>query len=228
MVYRVLKYLEGSTHLGLWYKPVVTSIGLTGFAGAFDKSALLRSLCVFSDSSWADNYADATSNSGMAMMFLDCLVMWRSVKQRVVARSTMESEYIALSTCVNEIRWAQNIAKFLLGFECESTPTIVSGDHDALRNIAEAVTLYGDNQASICVGNATAATRRSRHINVKFHNVKHAVVDGLIKLEYVNTKKNVADFFTKCLGANIFFGFRELCMGATKDSMSRGVMNSDE
>ena len=82
-----------------------------------------------------------------------------------------------------------------------------------MNNILTAVTLYGDNTASIVVGNASFHTKRSRHINVRFHNVKDAVRGNLISLEYIPSKKNKADFFTKCLGIPTFRYLRSLFMG---------------
>ena len=76
------------------------------------------------------------------------------------------------------------------------TGSLCSSSADALSNVEEAVILHVDNTASICVGNSSEAIRRSRHINVSFHNVKDAVRDNMVKLEYIPTKNNLADFFT--------------------------------
>lgn len=88
-----------------------------------------------------------------------------------------------------------------------------SSDGSAISNVMKATTLYGDNMAAIVVGNSSFNTRRSRHINVKFHNVKDAVKGELISLEYVPTERNKADFFTKCLGVPTFEYLRSLFMG---------------
>jgi len=139
-----------------------------------------------------------------------CLVMWRSVKQRVIANSTMESEYIAMSHCVSEIQYLRD----LVGEICETynEVPIESSGSEAVGNIMEAVKVYGDNTASIVVGNASYHTKRSRHINVRFHNVKDAVRGSLITLEYIPSKQNKADFFTKCLGVPTFRYLRGMFM----------------
>jgi hypothetical protein len=209
MVKRVLSYLLVTAEVGLWFAPVASST-LSGFSGVFDKNQLLRSLSFYSDSSWADNYTDGTSNSGMCVMFMGCLILWRSVKQKVVARSSMESEYIAMSSCVDEIRWCSKLAASLSTVVYSGVLSVSDGD--VVSTIDEAVTLFGDNQASICVGNSDIVARRSRHINVDFHNVKHAVVDGVIKLQWIASADNLADFFTKCLGVVLFKRFRAVFM----------------
>ena len=88
-----------------------------------------------------------------------------------------------------------------------------SSSEEAVSNIMDATRVYGDNTASIVVGNATHHTKRSRHINVRFHNVKDAVRGNVIALEYIPSKQNKADFFTKCLGIPTFRYLRSLFMG---------------
>jgi len=61
------------------------------------------------------------------------------------------------------------------------------------------ITVYGDNQASLQIGNHDGATKRSKHINVRFHNVREKVSAGLITLIYVPTRDQVADVLTKHL-----------------------------
>jgi hypothetical protein len=122
----------------------------------------------------------------------------------------MESEYIALSTCVDELVTTTTLLRSM------SVPlsTSVSCSHsDAVSTLHEAVRVHGDNKASICVGNGTASGKRSRHINIKFHNVKDAVREGVVSLHYVPSHLNIADIFTKCLGSVAFGTLRNSFMG---------------
>ena len=68
-----------------------------------------------------------------------------------------------------------------------------------------AVELFADNTSAICVGNAT---KRSRHINVRFHNIKDAVYHKEVQLSYIRSKVNRADILTKCLGIQSFLNLR--------------------
>jgi transposase InsO family protein len=202
---KVLKYLEGSADLGLMF----CSDGgqLAGYTGSFSKDDLVdlkaafkytEKLQAFSDASWADNYADATSTSGVVIQYDGCLILWKSIKQKVAAQSSMESEYIAMSKCVTEIEFCINIFKELSAFV--GPALLVSDCDEAKNNIEEAVKCWTDNIAAICVGNATAATRRSRHINREFHNVKDAIRDRKLVFDYIQTDFNKADIGTKNLG----------------------------
>ena len=42
---------------------------------------------------------------------------------------------------------------------------------------------------------------RTKHIEVHYHFIREKVLSGEIDLEYVNTEEQVADIFTKALGA---------------------------
>ena len=210
MVKRMLKYLELTADLGLFYDGECGA-DLNSSVSSFSSENMSELLSAYTDASWADNYDDGTSNSGLCIMLGDSLVMWRSVKQRIIASSTMESEYIAMSHCVDEIQYIRDLILEI----CRNGDEVIMecSNDDAVNNILTAVTLYGDNTASIVVGNASFHTKRSRHINVRFHNVKDAVRGNLISLEYIPSKKNKADFFTKCLGIPTFRYLRSLFMG---------------
>ena len=123
----------------------------------------------------------------------------------------MESEYIAMSEAVNEMRVLRNLLLDLI--DNIDVGLLYNSNQEGIDNIKKsAQVLQSDNQSAICVGNATAATRRSRHINNKYHNVKEAKQDGEITLQWVASADNLADFFTKCLGGEIFHFLRGILM----------------
>lgn len=205
-VKKVLKYLEGTPDLGLMFRK--SDGKLRSHVGSFSKDDLIalhagypsmKLLQAFSDASWADNYADATSSSGIVIEYDGCLILWKSVKQRVAAQSSMESEYIAMSKCVTELEVIMNVFRELGALRGGATE-LVSSREDAKGFIEDAVQCWTDNIASICVGNASASTRRSRHINREFHNVKDAIRRFAVKFGYVKTVFNKADIETKNLG----------------------------
>jgi hypothetical protein len=209
LVKRMLKYLETTSDLGLSYDGL-SGAEVNSAVSSFSTENMSQLLSAYTDASWADNYADGTSNSGLCIMVGKCLVMWKSVKQRVIANSTMESEYIAMSHCVDEIEYLRDLILEI----CRSQDEVEmeSSCGEAIDNIMKAVKVYGDNTASIVVGNASYHTKRSRHINVRFHNVKDAVRGSIIALEYIPSKQNKADFFTKCLGIPTFRYLRGMFM----------------
>ena len=137
----------------------------------------------FSDSDWA-NSEDRYSISGIAFKFGDSqLISWKSKKQSTVALSTCEAEYIALSLAVQEAKFLRQ----LLG--------------DMTCDNVKFVDVYVDNQSVIALAKNSVHHQRSKHIDIKYHFVRHEVQSANIKLEYVPTELNLADVFTKALSS---------------------------
>ncbi|KAE8976621.1 hypothetical protein PF005_g26531 [Phytophthora fragariae] len=61
---------------------------------------LVAQLEAYSDAVWAGNRDDRRSVNGMMLMLCGAPVVWRSTFQKIVALSSTEAEYMALSDCV--------------------------------------------------------------------------------------------------------------------------------
>ncbi|GJU05513.1 retrovirus-related pol polyprotein from transposon TNT 1-94 [Tanacetum coccineum] len=83
---RVFWYLKGTINWGLWY-PKDTVMALTAYA----------------DADHAGCQDTRRSTSGSAQFLGDKLVSWSSKKQKSIAISTTEAEYIAMSGCCAQI-----------------------------------------------------------------------------------------------------------------------------
>ncbi|XP_068483434.1 secreted RxLR effector protein 161-like [Phaseolus vulgaris] len=93
---RILKYLKGTTNVGLWY-PSHSPIHLTGY----------------SDYDFAGCKLDRKSTSGTCHLLGSSLISWHSKKQACVAFSIAEAEYIAVGSCCAQILWLkQQLADF--------------------------------------------------------------------------------------------------------------------
>ncbi|XP_038890649.1 uncharacterized mitochondrial protein AtMg00810-like [Benincasa hispida] len=84
-VTRFLRYLKSSPRKGLVFRK-------------HDK----RSIEAYTDSDWASSVTDRKSTSGYCTFVWGNLVTWRSKKQGVVARSSVEAEYKAISLGICE------------------------------------------------------------------------------------------------------------------------------
>ncbi|GJW05044.1 retrovirus-related pol polyprotein from transposon TNT 1-94 [Tanacetum coccineum] len=85
-VKRVFRYLKGIINMGLWY-PKDTGFNLTAFV----------------DADHACCQDSRKSTLGSAQFLGDNLVSWSSKKQKCIAISTTEAEYISLSDCYDQI-----------------------------------------------------------------------------------------------------------------------------
>ncbi|XP_068497827.1 uncharacterized mitochondrial protein AtMg00810-like [Phaseolus vulgaris] len=93
---RILKYIKGSTNVGVWY-PSYSPMNLIGY----------------SDSDFAGCKLDRKSTRGTCHLLGSSLISWHSKKQAYVAFSTAEAEYIAAGSCCAQILWLkQQLADF--------------------------------------------------------------------------------------------------------------------
>ena len=59
----------------------------------------------YSDANWISDTNDTKSTSGYVFTLGGAAVSWKSSKQTCIARSTMESEFIALDKAREEVEW---------------------------------------------------------------------------------------------------------------------------
>jgi hypothetical protein len=154
------------------------------------------------DSSFADCEESARSTSGYVIWFGGTPVEWECKRQPLVTMSTCESEYVAASKCVNGIKALDKVLTWF-GLKKEN-PTI----------------MHEDNSACIAVAANPVHKARTRHIAIRYHNVRDACLDKTVFLQQVWTGHQVADIFTKALAKEQFQRFRAPLMGyQTFDAM---------
>jgi hypothetical protein len=134
-------------------------------------------------------------------------VLWTSQKQPAVSLSTAEAEYIACAYAIQESLYLKNLLTEM---------TVWCQDSILLRE---------DNGACIKMANNPMIGRRSKHIDLKYHFVKERVSNGDIRLEWVPSKLNTADIFTKALPMDQFQRLRAEFM--TKVSFNDGESKAE-
>ena len=65
--------------------------------------------------------------------------------------------------------------------------------------------IFGDNQPAISA--TENDTKRSKHIDIKYHFIKELVEEGKIKFQHIPTKELVADGLTKALSNTEYYRF---------------------
>ena len=113
-------------------------------------------------------------------------ISWFSKIQKVTAATSSESEYVALTKVVNELRFLRQVKGFL-------TPPI--DDNIIIRE---------DNEGAIKMATNCFSNRRTRHVDVKHHIVRDAVERGIVRIHYVKSGEQHADVLTEALNINTF------------------------
>ncbi|KAA0055836.1 ty1-copia retrotransposon protein [Cucumis melo var. makuwa] len=160
----LLRYLKGTIDYCLHFKKF---------------PAVLEGYC---DANWVTDNDEVNSTSGYVFLLGGGAISWKSTKQTCIARSTMESEFIALELAGQEAEWIKN----LLG----DVP---------LWGTSVPVSIQCDSQAAICTAKNSVYNGKSRHVRLRHAVVKQLLKEGTISLEFVRSEKNLADPLTKGL-----------------------------
>lgn len=145
----------------------------------------------FSDSDLAGDVDDRKSTSGSVFLLGTSLVTWVSQKQRVVALSSCEAEYIASANAACQGIWLSRLLGALLGVQ------------------APKVRLLVDNKSAIALSKNPVHHDRSKHIDTKYHFVRDCVDRGEVDIDHVSTGEQLADILTKALGRVRFVELRQ-------------------
>ena len=61
------------------------------------------------------------------------------------------------------------------------------------------IPIFCDNTSAISISKNPVMHSKMKHIPIKFHFLREKVSNNTIKLEYIGTKKKIADIFTEPL-----------------------------
>ena len=73
--------------------------------------------------------------------------------------------------------------------------------------------VFKDNQSFIVVAESKKPPARTKHIEIKHHHFRSLFYKKIININYVDTKKQLAEMLTKPIEANQFFKSRHVLMG---------------
>ena len=69
--------------------------------------------------------------------------------------------------------------------------------------------IYCDNTSAINISKNPVMHTKTKHIAIKYHYVRELVEDKEVKMEYVNSKEQIADIFTKPLTKDAYEYLRD-------------------
>jgi hypothetical protein len=159
---RVVRYLKGTKHFSL-HLGGNNNVNILGYT----------------DSDWANCLDTRRSVGGYTFNLGSGAISWAAKKQKTVAASSCEAEYIAAYEASKEAIWLRAL---LTGIDLPpSNPTTIMCDNDASINLSEDPMLH----------------TRVKHIDINYHFLRERVQSKEISLSYVKTKENTADIFYK-------------------------------
>ncbi|GAA5983557.1 hypothetical protein JCM11641_007281 [Rhodosporidiobolus odoratus] len=187
MLKRICQYIAGTINHGLLYTP-----------SASGKPFSTDHLSGWSDSDHAADKETRRSVSGFVFcigddFFIFTAISWNSRRQRSVAISSTEAEYMALSEAAREAIWLRQLLAEI-GFP-PSSPTLIRGN----------------NSGALLLANHPTSHGRTKHIAVHYHFTRERVEEGTVELKWVPTGEMAADLMTKGLGPAKHILFSKKC-----------------
>ncbi|MBW0494088.1 hypothetical protein O181_033803 [Austropuccinia psidii MF-1] len=130
----------------------------------------------FTHSDWGGG-TEKKSFSGSLIYFHGALG-WRAHKQKVVALSSAEAEYNAITESAQDLSWVKQLIY-------ESTNKELS------------CVLHSDNQSAIAIAFNPVYHHRTRHIDFRLHFIRVLLEQRCLQLKYLPTTAMPADLLTK-------------------------------
>ncbi|KRX44857.1 Retrovirus-related Pol polyprotein from transposon TNT 1-94, partial [Trichinella sp. T9] len=172
-VKRIFRYLRGTADYGLLYQA--------------KREGFMK---VYSDADYACDVTTRRSRTGAVCMCEGGAVLWHSQKQRSVALSTTEAEYVAASEAAKDMMWL--MALFAEVTEVKQKPI-----------------LFVDNMGAVTLSKNPEFHNRSKHIDVRFHFVREKYIEGKIDIQHIDSENQKADILTKDLPKTRFQNLRQ-------------------
>lgn len=200
-VKRIVRYLLGTRDKGIIFKPQ-SEITLDLYVDA-DFAGMWHCVADEQDS------VRVKSRTGYVLLLAGCPLLWVSKLQTETATSTLEAEFIALSTAMRDLIPARQILSAL---------------GKSLRiNVPEGAnlksTVFEDNNGALTLATIPKMTPRTKHIGVKYFWFRDKCGPNTgITIVKVDTKDQLADTFTKGLTLDQFTILRQKLMGWTAEA----------
>jgi len=145
---RLMRYLRGSVDYAIEY---------SGFCIVLEGH---------NDANWISDSNETKSTSGYVFTLWGGAITWRSVRQTIIARSTMESKFVAFDMDDSEAEW---LKKFLenIPLGMKRTPSVL---------------IHCDYQSVIAIAKNKNYNGKNRHIQLRHNLVKQLLKSELFPL----------------------------------------------
>ena len=110
-------------------------------------------------------------------------VSWKSQLQSIVALSTIEVEYIAVTEAIKEAIWLQGLLREINVFKGKAV-------------------IFTDSQSSLQLCKNPIFHERTKHIEVRCHYIRDQISYGVIEVKKISTDDNPVDMGTKVVSCS--------------------------
>jgi hypothetical protein len=190
------RYLKGTVGKGLIFNPS-ESLKIdchpdADFAGLWNRDNKQDPHCV-------------RSLTGCVICLADCLVLWKSTLQTEIALSTMEAEYVALSTSWHDLFPFIDVTR-----ELSKTFSI-----ELLDTAKMHAKICEDNVGALALGKLEPRhmTPRSKQYAIKYHRFREHIGPRNIEHVKISSEDQLGDIFTKGLSKVLFPHLQKKLMG---------------
>jgi hypothetical protein len=142
-------------------------------------------------------HADGKSHTGMFITLGRGLILAKSVKQKIVTKSSCEAELVGLSDISSLLAWQQEWMS-VMGYSEQAYPGV----------------LYEDNMSAMSLArNGRSNSDRTKHIKLRYFFIKQYLDSGEFVLKHCTTDRMIADILTKPLQGDHFESLRSILLG---------------
>lgn len=150
--------------------------------GLLMKSDSNLQLVACCDSDWGASPITRRSLTGYFVTPSGSPISWKTKKQTTASRSSAEAEYREMPAATSERIWIRSL-------------------HASLRVFVKLpMRLFCDNQATLHIAKNPIFHEKSKHIEIDCHFIWKRILFGELITNYLPSKYQIADIFTKALG----------------------------
>ena len=153
-------------------------------------SANPRPVYGMSDSDWDVRH----STPGFVFMLCEAAISWSSKRQASVALSSCEAEIVAGSEAAKE---ALHLSGLAAEYDVKGT---------------DPINVFMDNESGIKVAYNPEHFGRMKHVDRRHFYIRECVKEHKLRVPFVSTVDNLADFSTKSQPPDLFFKMRDTIM----------------
>lgn len=134
----------------------------------------------YADADYGNSVIDRRSFTGYVFMLSGGPISWEARKQRTVALSTTEAEYMSLAEACKEAIYLKTLISEVFA-------------------VSHPIIIHSDNQSSIKLAHNSTYHARTKHIDIKHHFIRDALAHHDLSVKFIPTHDMIADILTKPL-----------------------------